>query len=52
MKRLVIGAAVVGGAAFALHRFAGKAHTMHEHCRDMIAACQESKATESSGCGY
>ena len=51
MKRLVIGAAVIGGAALALHRLAGKARTMHEHCRNMIAGCHGSNATESSGCG-
>ena len=50
MKKLVIGAAVAGGAAFALRRLGGKARTMHEHCRNMMAACQESKTTESSGC--
>ena len=51
MKRLVIGAAVAGGAAFALHRLAGKARSMHAHCRDMMAGCQGSKATEFSACG-
>ena len=51
MKRLVIGTAVAGGAAFALRRLAGKARTMHDHCRDMIAGCQAAEPTESPGCG-
>jgi hypothetical protein len=36
MRRLVLGAAAAGGAAFALHRLARKAHTMHERCREMM----------------
>ena len=37
MKRLVIGAALAGGAAFALRPLARKTRMMREHCRDMIA---------------
>jgi hypothetical protein len=51
MKRLVIGAAVAGSAAFAFRRLAGKARQMRDHCREMIAACQQSKPTTSPGCG-
>jgi hypothetical protein len=48
MKRLALGAAVAGGAAYALHRLAPKVHEMHAHCREMMrthcgdasAACQ------------
>ncbi len=36
MKRLVIGAAAAGGAAFAVRRFARKASEMHHHCREMM----------------
>ena len=36
MKRLAFGAAVVGGAALALHRLAPKAREMHAHCREMM----------------
>ena len=50
MKRLVIGAALAGGAAFALRPLANKARKMRDHCREMMAGSQESKPTESSGC--
>lgn len=51
MKRLVIGAAVAVGAAFALHRLAGKARELRNHCHAMMAGRQESTPTVSSGCG-
>ena len=35
MKRLFLGAAATGGAAFAL-QLARKAHAMHGHCREMM----------------
>jgi hypothetical protein len=50
MKRLVIGTAVAGSAAFTLRRLARKARKMHDHCRDMAASCQDAKPTASSGC--
>jgi hypothetical protein len=51
MKRLVIGAAVAGGAALALHRLARKAHKMRDHCHEMMASRQESTPTVFPGCG-
>jgi hypothetical protein len=51
MKKLVLGAALAGGAAFAFHRLAGKARKMHDHCREMMAGRQESTTTVSPGCG-
>ena len=36
MKRLALGAAAAGGAAFALHRLAPKARAIHAHCREMM----------------
>ena len=51
MKKLVIGAAVAGGAAFALHRLAGKARKLRDHCHEMMAGCKESTPTISPGCG-
>lgn len=37
MKRLAIGAAAAGSAAFALHHhLAPKAREMHAHCREMM----------------
>ena len=51
MKRLVIGAAVAGGAAFAFRQLAGKARKMRDHCREMLAACQQSKPTTSPSSG-
>lgn len=51
MKRLVIGAALAGSAAFALRPLAHKARTMRDHCREMIAGRQESEPTPSAGCG-
>lgn len=36
MKRLALGAAAAGGAAFALHHLAPKVRTMHSHCREMM----------------
>ena len=50
MKRLVIGAAMAGGAAFAFRRLAGEGRKLRDHCRDMIAGRQESKPTEPGGC--
>ena len=50
MKRLVIGTAVAGSAAFALRRLAREARKMHDHCRDMTAGHQDTKPTESCGC--
>lgn len=51
MKRLVIAAAVAGGAAFTFRRLARKTRKVHDQCRDMIATCQQSKPTVSTGCG-
>ena len=51
MKKLVIGAAVAGSAAFAFRRFAAKARKMRDHCRDMIAGHQEARPTASTRCG-
>ena len=51
MKKLVIGAAVAGGAAFAFRRLAGKARKMRDHCHEMMAGCEESTPTISPGCG-
>lgn len=50
MKRLVIGTAVAGSAAFALRRLAREARKMHDQCRDMIASRQDAKPTASRGC--
>jgi hypothetical protein len=36
MKKLVVGAAVAGGAAFALRRLARKAREMHDQCRELM----------------
>lgn len=36
MKKLVIGAAAAGGAAFAVGRLARKGREMHDHCREMM----------------
>jgi hypothetical protein len=36
MKRLAIGAAAAGGAAFALHHLAPRVRAMHAHCREMM----------------
>ena len=52
MKRLLIGTAVAGGAAFAFRRLAGRARKMHNHCRDMIAGRQAAEPTEFRGCGF
>lgn len=51
MKKLVLGAAVAGGAAFALRRLAGKERRMRDHCREMMAGRQASSPTVSPGCG-
>ena len=51
MKRLVIGAAVAGGAAFAFRRLASNARKMHDHCREMMAGRQGSTPTVSPGSG-
>jgi hypothetical protein len=51
MKRLIIGAAVAGGATFAFRLLARKARKVHDQCRDMIATCEQSKPTVSAGCG-
>jgi hypothetical protein len=51
MKRLVIGAAVAGGEAFALHRLAGKARKMRDHCHEMMDGRLASAPTASAGCG-
>jgi hypothetical protein len=48
MKRLVIGAAAAGGAAFAHHRLARRGRELRDRCREMMrgqgggpnAACQ------------
>ena len=50
MKRLVIGSAVAGSAAFSLRRLARKARKIHNHCREMTASRQDAKPAESSGC--
>jgi hypothetical protein len=50
MKRLVIGTAVAGSAAFTLRRLARKARKIHDHCRDMTASRQDARTAESSGC--
>ena len=47
MKRLVLGAAAVGGTAFALRHLVRKAHAMHEHCREMM---RNHCGTSSAGC--
>ena len=36
MKRIVLGAAAAGGAAFALHHLARKGRAMHNHCREIM----------------
>jgi hypothetical protein len=36
MKRLVLGAAAAGGAAFALRHLARKGREMHDHCRELM----------------
>lgn len=36
MKRLALGAAAAGGAAFALHHLAPTVRAMHAHCRQMM----------------
>ena len=36
MKRIVIGAAVAGGAALALRPLARKAQAMHARCRELM----------------
>ena len=36
MKRLALGAAAAGSAAFALHHLAPKVREMHAHCREMM----------------
>ncbi len=51
MKRLMIGAAVAAGAAFAFRRLAGKERAMRDHCREMMAGRQASTPTVSPGCG-
>ena len=51
MKRLVIRAAVAGGAAFASPRLAGKARKIPDHCREMMSCRQESTPTVSPGSG-
>lgn len=51
MKRLVIGAALAGGTAFAFRRLAGEHRKMLDHCRDMFAGRQASDPTVSPGCG-
>lgn len=48
MKRLVVGAAVAGSAAFALRRLVTAERKLRDHCRDMIAGRRESKS--ASGC--
>ena len=50
MKRLVIGAAVAGGAALAFRRLAGEHRKMLAHCRDMIAGRQEPDPAVCHGC--
>lgn len=50
MKRLVLGAAAAGGAAFALRHLARKAHKIHEHCREMMRDhCGASSARCAAG---
>jgi hypothetical protein len=45
MKRLALGAAAAGGAAFALHRLVPKVREMHAHCREMMRThCANSNA--------
>jgi hypothetical protein len=45
MKRLVLGAAAVGGTAFAIRRLARKGHALHDHCREMMQNhCGDSNA--------
>ena len=44
MKRLVLGAAAAGGAAFALHHFARKGRAMHDHCRELMCGLQRLSA--------
>jgi hypothetical protein len=51
MKRLILGAAVAAGAAFAARRLADKARTMRDHCREMMAGHQHSKPAASPGRG-
>ena len=36
MKKTLIGAVLVGGAAFAIRRLAPGLHKLHSHCRDMM----------------
>lgn len=46
MKRLVIGAAAAGGAAFAVSRLARKGRKLHDHCRDVMRDhCGDSDAS-------
>jgi hypothetical protein len=51
MKRLVIGAAVAGGAAFAFRRLASKARKMRDHCRELMAGRQKPTPTVASAVG-
>ena len=39
MKRLVIGAAAAGGAAFAVRQLVRKGRKMHDHCREQMRDC-------------
>ena len=48
MKKLVLGAAAAGGAAFALCHLVSKGRAMHDHCRELMQnPCADSRA----GCG-
>ena len=45
MKRLVLGAAAAGGAAFVLRQLVHKARAMHDHCREVMRThCSDSSA--------
>lgn len=56
MKRLALGAAAAGGAAFALRTLVPKIRAMHAHCREMMrtqcgsanAGCQPESTPRSA----
>ena len=51
MKRIVLGAAAAGGAAFALHRLARKGRAMHERPLFRLTAMGDARRGPSWGAG-
>ncbi len=48
MKKLLLGAAVAGGAAFGLRRLARHAHSLCEHCGTSVARCCHSEPSSDT----